>query len=854
MDTESVFVFPATPAQRRFWLLDQLIPGGNPALNMSIGLRWRGPLEESILRRALNQLVARHEALRTTLEPDRKELRQLVAPTMVLELPIVGSNGSIEVNGDQIGTRLACEEAGTPFDLRAGPLFRARVVRIASDDHLLLLTIHHIVSDGWSNRVLVRDLCATYTALTRGDTTSLPELQLQFADYADWQATRLANDDFAAQRIYWRERLSGTFPGLELSFNNLQHNGLSVVSETRSRMIPPELAYAVKSLSASERASPFMIFLAVFQELLHRYTGQNDFLVTSPGANRERRELESVVGPFANPLLLRADLRGNPSFRELLGRVRDVTLQAFSNQDIPFESLLDEFQAGRLQVNFHYEVGWQPPIDLPKDVTIEMMRPVSGGTVYELSASMFEEPNGLRFEIEYKSALFSAESIERMLGHYQTLLQSAIANPLKPISSIAMMTMDEEKDLELKRKQSSADAIALISRRIGATNHEAVRPYLGLQLQLITMWEDVLGVRGIGIRDNFFDLGGNSLLAMRMLQRAEAACAKFIQPGALFRHPTIEHLAGEIAREVIDESPTIFHVNDAGTRTPFFYLHGDLSGGGFYSLKLSRSLGPDQPFYVLAPQDIRSLSTAPSIEKMAAKHLAAIRAVRPRGPYIIGGFCIGGIVAYELAQQIKASGDSVEMLLMIDSAFEDKVARSLRRLAEVIGWFLRWDDLAKVKHFGRWAVWRERFTRWRRLDIQEQVRVAWCRVWDRIGVTSNSRRATPQISEPDVSGHREYDVLSVFLWAATRYHPRPYHGPAAVLLSDDVIHGQRNIAGEWRALISEVEVQALTGSHLECITAHVDTLAQTIEDCLEPSVRRAQPSNRQSGSANSASS
>jgi len=854
MDKESVFVFPATPAQRRFWLLDQLIPGGNPALNMSIGLRWRGPLEESILKRALNQLVARHEALRTTLEPNRKQLRQLVAPAMVLELPIVASNGSIERNGDQIGTRLACEEAGRPFDLRTGPLLRARLVRITSDDHLLLLTIHHIVSDGWSNRVLVRDLCATYTALLRGDTTSLLESQLQFADYADWQATRLANDDFAAQRNYWREKLSGTFPGLELSFDNLQRNRQSVVSETRSRMISPELAYAVKSLSASEGVTPFMIFLAVFQELLHRYTGQIDFLVTSPGANRERRELESVVGPFANPLLLRADLRGEPSFRELLGRVRDVTLQAFSNQDIPFESLLDEFQAGRLQVNFHYEVGWQSPIDLPKNVTIELMRPVSAGTVYELSASMFEEPNGLRFEIEYKSALFSGETIERMLGHYQTLLESAIANPLKPISSLAMTTKDEERDLELKRKQSSANAVALSSGRTGTTNHEAIRPYLGLQLQLIAIWEDVLGVRGIGIRDNFFDLGGNSLLAMRMLQRAEAACAKFIQPGALFRHPTIEHLAGEIAREVIDESPTIFHVNDAGTRTPFFYLHGDLSGGGFYGLKLSRSLGPDQPFYVLAPQDIRSLPAAPSIEEMAATHLAVIRAVRPHGPYIIGGFCIGGIVAYELAQQIKASGDSVEMLLMIDSAFEDTVARTLQSLAEWIGWFLRWDDLAKVEQFGRWAVWRDRFTQWRRLNIQDQVRTAWRRVRDRIVGTSNTRPATQSISEPDVSGHHEYDVVSGFLWAATSYHPRPYQGPAAVLLSDDVIHGRRNIAGEWRALMREVEVQALTGSHLECITAHVDTLAQTIENCLERSATRAQPSNRQSGSASSASS
>src|SRR5450432_522296 len=163
-------------------------------------------------------------------------------------------------------------------------------------------------------------------------------------------------------------------------------------------------------------------------------------------------------------------------------------------------------------------------------------------------------------------------------------------------------------------------------------------------------------------------------------------------PSSLFRNPNVEHLAGEIAREVIDESPTLLRVNDAGSRTPFFYLHGDLSGGGFYSLKLSRALGHDQPFYVMPPQDIRTLPAAPTIEEMAAAHLEALRAVRPKGPYVIGGFCIGGLVAFELAQQIKASGDVVEMLLIIDAAPANKVLRALRGLAGSAGTLFRWDD------------------------------------------------------------------------------------------------------------------------------------------------------------------
>jgi thioesterase domain-containing protein len=225
---------------------------------------------------------------------------------------------------------------------------------------------------------------------------------------------------------------------------------------------------------------------------------------------------------------------------------------------------------------------------------------------------------------------------------------------------------------------------------------------------------------------------------------------------------------------------------------------------------------------------------------MAATHLAALRAVRPKGPYVIGGFCIGGVVAYELAQQIEASGESVEMLLMIDSALEDKVLRALRWLARTCGILLRWDDHTKVEHFGRWALWRGRLSRWFGLNVQAQIRVVLRRVSNRFVRAYNllrprlRRRASLSVNveESNASGRRERDVPSAFLWASTRYRPHPYHGPVVLLLSDDVLRGGRNIAGEWQKLAPNIVVHALTGSHLECITAHVDTLAQTIESCL----------------------
>lgn len=1203
---------------------------------MSFALRWHGPLDQLVLGRALNEVVARHEALRTTFDSERGQLRQLIVPILELDLPTFAASDFAGTSSTDIPAHLLCGEAKRPLDLRTGPLVRGQLVRLAPLEHLLVLTVHHIVSDGWSNGVLTRDLCAIYTAFLQGKSSPLRELTIQFADYADWQQNRLTDDTFAAQRNYWREKLAGELPGLDLPLDRPRLANPHISGDIRSRVLPPELVYAARTLGAAESASPFMVFFAIFQVLLHRYTGKTDFLVVSPSVNRERREFESLVGLFVNPLLLRADLHGDPSFLQLLGRVRSAALEAFSNQDIPFESLLDEFHGARLQVNFQYDSGLPRLAELPEGVTVESVPAVSAGTLYELSAAVFEDGGGLRLEFEYNTALFDAETIDRMLGHYETLLQNVVADPSKPVSALPLLTENEKRDLRLevnyaaappvtqidiraplvervmakpdavavrhgRRELSCAEllarmesarkahqggrapadldqaaawvahwraraeiapppviarkpeteasiaaaclaltgcaefcehervascsppgiaateeigatllanvllvypvpglltdcvsalsawleaediavaflpaatwnrfAVSIATRRVrkpaklrlvvvtegdasegtfgrvvaaavgdpadplrvckravldaaggtialdgmmlpatarrlrvldarsgqplpigvvgqlavanssgrpattdelarwlpndsldclgrvdeqhyargfrldlrriemalsalpgirhalvraikpepespfvayilpdasagtlpsdsalrqllreqglpdlaipnafialkdvpvraddGRVDHaalpplpdeavvtppEPVRPYLGLQLQLIAIWEEVLGVRGIGIRDDFFDLGGNSLLAIRMLQRAETACGKVILPAALFTNATVEHLAGEIAREAIEDSPSLLRVHDAGPRTPFFYLHGDLSGGGFYSLKLSRALGHEQPFYVLPPQDIRALPAAPSIAEMAVVHLAALRAVRPKGPYVIGGFCIGGVVAYELARQIEASGESVEMLLIIDATAEDNGLRALRSLAGVCGALLHWNDYAKVEHFGRWALWRGRLARWYGLDLQAQARIAVRRVSNRLvraydvlrhrfPRTTTDSLATSRSTLP---GQRDRDVPSVFLWASAGYRPRPYHGPVALLLSDDVVRRGRSVE-QWRKLAPKVTVHPLMGSHLECITEHVDTLAQTIETCLQRAAANSNP-------------
>lgn len=414
-------------------------------------------------------------------------------------------------------------------------------------------------------------------------------------------------------------------------------------------------------------------------------------------------------------------------------------------------------------------------------------------------------------------------------------LSAALGEQLSPniffeAPSIAAMA-------KLLRKRNSA-AVTRWTGVAGAhrskSTAQTVRPYLGLHVDLIALWEDLLALREIGIRDDFFELGGDFLQAQEMLRRVEIAFGKTVQPAQFSRSPTIEHLAAEIARQPIGESPTLIKLNENGSRTPLFYLHGDLFGGGFYSLKLSRALGPEQPFYVLPPHDVRSLTKNPTIEEMAATHLRTLLEMPPRDSYLIGGFCLGGIVAYELAQQLVAAGKNVEMLLLIDAEPQDKTLSMMRRACELIGRWLGWDDRQQMNQFRKWwlrrtqfAIWREEGAQARSRLILRQFRNRIVSVWKTLWPKPEPVRSSSSESRP------ERDVPTTFLWASAKYRPQRYHGAMAVLFSEDLLHRGDHLEQAWSRFAPKVTIHALKGRHLECITAHVDALAQTIGRCLE---------------------
>jgi thioesterase domain-containing protein len=851
---EDVFVFPVTAAQHRFWVLDQMAPGGNPALNMPLALRLTGTLDRPALERAFAEIVDRHEALRTTFHEEKGQLCQVIAPTMKIGLLLVDIQDFPEAERARVPNHLIREEAETPFDLARGPLCRARLVRVAPAEHLLLITLHHIICDGWSNGLILRELGVLYTAFVKSEPAPLPELPLQFADYADWQTKALASGALSGQFDYWRKQLAGELPTLDLPTKPERRarraGGIGAPAAIRWRTLPPLLARELKSLGARENASGFMVFLAAFCAMLRQTArgGPEDILVSTPSANRGRSEVEGVVGLFVNPLLLRTSLAGDPSFRELMGRVRRVVLDAFAHGDTPFEWIIEEIKPRRLQVNFIYQQAFLQPAKLP-DLILTPLRSVSGGAVFEWTAGAMEDADGVKLCLEYNADLFDEPTIDRMLERYQTALENAAAAMDAPVSQL--LPPEEFRAQEAREAASAARPAETEVVEKGEGVKRGV-PFLTVHYQLIEIWQELLGVKTIGIKDDFFALGGNSLLALRMLQRVEQACGKALQPAALFKQATIEYLSNELLTQKMESAPTILAIQEKGEKTPIFYLHGDLTGGGYYCMKLSRGLGEDQPFYALPPVDVNAVKGLPSIEQMAAMHIEAIRSVRPHGPYVIGGFCLGGLIAYEVARQFAKAGEGVEQLIIIDATAENKRFKRLRRLAQSVGKRRGLGEDEQLYLFCRWHFLLARLKRWSGLGAREQGRIALHRLaagWRRLtgrerGPAEGTLPPTPvKKDDPESGGGKavaaswydpRWDAPLVFLWATGGYRVRAYSGWTTLLLSHDLIAGpEPDPSREWKRYVSGLKVRELPGSHLACITEHVDELAATVRDCLK---------------------
>jgi amino acid adenylation domain-containing protein/non-ribosomal peptide synthase protein (TIGR01720 family) len=446
-----VYVFPASFGQKRLWFLDQLEPG-SPFYNLAFAVRLSGTLNVAVLKQSFQVIIERHEALRTALTTIDGEPVQAIAPSVTLNIPVVNLQHLPEDEREIQAQKLATEEAQRPFVLSESPLLRVKLLCLSEQEHILLLTIHHSIFDGWSIGILLRELAAVYTELSTGQPALLPDLPLQYADYSVWQQEWLQGEVLEKQLTYWKQQLEG-ISTLHLPTDRPRSALQTFQGKTYSWQIPQDLTIALETFSQKAGVTLFMTLLTAFNTLLHRYTGQDDIVVGSAIANRNYAESEGIIGLFVNTLALRTQINGNPSFSELLTQVRDMTLAAYAHQDLPFEKLVDEIQPERdLSRNPLFQV-WFALHNLPMptlqlgDLTLTPIEVERGTTQFDLSLHIYIGEQGLTAAIEYSTDLFDSATIRQMVKHLHTLLYGIIANSQAKLSELPLLTPAEKHQL-----------------------------------------------------------------------------------------------------------------------------------------------------------------------------------------------------------------------------------------------------------------------------------------------------------------------------------------------------------------------------------------------------------------------
>jgi thioesterase domain-containing protein len=709
-----VFVMPATPSQSRFWLLHQIHPG-NHALNMPIAWTCRGTFSPAVAAAALTELVRRHESLRTTFEVVDGQLAQVIHSPLEVPLPTEDLRRLPKDARQKKADLIIHEQARIQIDMEKGPLLFARAIQMTDDEHILLITIHHSVCDGWSNGVVLRDFAAIYDALMRNLPLGLPELPIQFGDFSVWLDQWRKGAESAESLDYWRKTLGGDFTPLRIQRDFRDGNG-DEQGQIETLLLAPDLVRQARDFCAARGVTLYMLLLSVYTVMLHRLTGQGDILIGTPCANR-RPETEDLIGPFSNPQVIRIKIEKEDSLGSIIDSVRDWTLGAMAHQHLPFEDLNgDEFFCRdknqiSLQVYFIYQKAFMQAQKTPS-LEIVPLRSVSPGTMFDLMMSIVERAEGPRLQLEYNPGFFRVSTIQRILNLYVQILETMLKSVESPARETAkkegsglqlVAASYESVEHETAEKPVNRNGLLNSSSNMGALatdkqGESYLAPRDALEAQIAKIWETAIGVTNLGVRDSFFDLGGRSLAAMQIVSRINKTYSLNFGLASLFSGHTVERMAELVTQRLsANGSSSIVPMQPEGKAAPLFIIHG--AGGNvirFYQLAML--VGTDHPIYGIQAQSL--LAGQPALlrlEDQAAFYLEEIRKIQPKGPYYFLGYSYGGTIALEIAHQLHSLGERVELLGMLDSRQRDCIgvaqrddsvrARLDRRIARFLGNF-----------------------------------------------------------------------------------------------------------------------------------------------------------------------
>ncbi len=647
------------------WLTEQVM-GVSAANNLCVGLRLSGALDTAALELGLRIVVGRHEILRTTFDVISGRPVQVVHRESPQVLTAMDLRDAPEP--ERAAYAVARRVAYTPFDLKRGPVLRVSLLQLSAEQHILFCTLHHIVADGWSLGLFVKEMVDCYTALCERRRPALKRLPLQYADYSLWEQDRLASGDFQLQLAHYADRLAGAPEPPHLAGAADAGAGAEPSTEGASHAIrlSPELMSAMTSAAERQGTTVFALSLATFMVLLWQLSGEEDQVIGVPAARRNRLEFEDLIGPFANIVVVRTSLSGNPAFSDVLARTKRGMVEALAHEDVPFERLVRALQPTRkigrnpiFQILFA-SVPTATPMERFGALTVAPYAVQAAAAPFDLGVSVIQESPGTGWvRAEYRTGVFTAEQISSLLHHYIHLLTEVVA---RPETRIVQIGRPPGPWMAHQRPVHHPHPIAPPQGTASGSPSDPM-----LEQTLIDIWERILQRRPSDTQANFFDLGGHSLQAVAVMHEVSRTLGLRVPVSLLFQEPTIAGMARRLRAHDSRQCAAI-PIFRGGKRPPLFV------GGSAPEIRdLSRALEPDQPFFqldILALQEQRLLAGEPlltTMSEIAAVFLRDILAIAPTGPYLLGGLCDGGILALEIALELQAEGREVALLAQFDT-------------------------------------------------------------------------------------------------------------------------------------------------------------------------------------------
>jgi thioesterase domain-containing protein/acyl carrier protein len=813
---------PLSNIQERFWYVDQFSPE-SAAYNIVKGVRFTGKLDLAVLERSLNAIIDRHEILRTGCENDNGNVRSFLIQNPRSPIPVIDLGDVVEISRNKEAERLSRLEGRRPLDLSQPPLLRATLFRLTDREHILILVSHDFVADADSVMLAIKELAANYTALITGKSTIGTKLPIQYADFAHWQHKQVSGRRLETLLSYWKNQLEDAPYSIDIPVSSKRSIARSHQGLKHWFTIGNPLAEKIRQHCREDNSTLYTFFIAAFHGLIHAYSSQKKIVTSTDPTDRDRPEVQDLIGQFSSTVLLRTDFSDDPSPRQLRKHVHRVFAEAYEHRGLPFEKLVELLKPGanwrgipafRVMFNY-YEKPANLDISLP-GCNMSLFPVEHGAARSDLILYIMAMDKGFSGYLEYISDQLSSGAIAQMEKDYLALLGRMVAGPDRRISELIKLAeikspLDDTPDsTEIQAAQPLSDQSTEADRRF-------IAPRTPYEKSLEEIWCVVLDLDRISIDDNFFELGGHSLIATNLVYKIHDAYNFYMPISQLFQTPTIAGLAEYVQSVYQGKVPSrrkgaLLPIQTQGERRPIFLIPG--GGGGepefLIYAPLINLLGMGQPVYGLQARGIDGSQTPHTyVETMAEEYFLEMQNVQPKGPYFLVGECIGGKVAYELARHIRDRGEKVGLLVLMNSELIPESMNPLR----------------KVQYSLQTQRVRYHLDQLKSLTFRER--------WEYLSQRMLGRIFSTSIDKEDQSGQRTQQVRDHYRRTLMGYKPTEgYSGKITLLVSKD--HYRHNHSMGWEPFaLGELEIHQLPGDHDSYIGTHVDEAAAKLSACLE---------------------